>query len=172
VGSVTVTGRAKTRTAAAIPGDFLADLTVLGTGVAKGPALKSLRVAGAVSGAVITVGGTAGTVGDVGRVSAGSFADSTLFAGYAGPPDGSGKFTAPATVGSFRVTAKSNGFANSYVIAETIKTAFLASVSSGNGGTAFGLRADTAIGRVTVVLPQRLTYPGTTSLGDFDIRVV
>jgi uncharacterized membrane protein YgdD (TMEM256/DUF423 family) len=172
VGSVTVTGRAKTRTTPAIPGDFLADLTVLGTGVAKGPALKLLHVAGAVSGVAITVGGAAGTVGDVGRVSVGSFVDSTLFAGYSGPDDGLGFFNLKATVGSFRVTAKSNGFANSYVIADTIKTAFLTSVNTGNGGSPFGLRADTAVGKVTVVLPQRLTYPGATSLGDFDIRVV
>jgi hypothetical protein len=172
VGSIVVRGKAKTRTAAAIPGDFLSDLTVAGTGLTRGPALKSFRAAGTVSGVAITVGGAAGAIGDVGSVSVGSFVNSTLFSGYTGGTDGSGSFNRPAVVGSFRVTSKSNGFANSYVIADTIKTVFLTSLVSGNGGTPFGLRADTAIGTVTVLLPQKLKYPGQTSQGDFDVRIV
>ena len=49
------------------------------------PALKSLQVAGAISGSTIRVGGGIGTTGDVGSVSTGSFVNSTLFACYTGP---------------------------------------------------------------------------------------
>ncbi|HVK14263.1 MAG TPA: Calx-beta domain-containing protein, partial [Gemmataceae bacterium] len=60
VGTIAVKGKGKT-----IAGDFRADLIVAGTGLAAGtPAVKALRVAGAVSGASIRVGGAADTVGD------------------------------------------------------------------------------------------------------------
>jgi uncharacterized membrane protein YgdD (TMEM256/DUF423 family) len=172
VGTITVRGKPKTRTAAAIPGDFLSNLTIAGTGLTRGPALKSFRVAGTVSGVAITVGGAAGTIGDVGSVSVGSFVSSTLFAGYTGPSDGSGSFNLPAVIGSFRVTSKTDGFANSSVIADTIKTVSLASLDPTNGGTPFGIFADTKIGTVTVVLPVKLKYPGQTSEGDFEVKVV
>ena len=52
-------------------------------------ALKSLRATGNVTGVTISIGGRAGNFGDVGSVSVGSFVNSELFAGYAGPADGS-----------------------------------------------------------------------------------
>src|SRR5207237_3519505 len=72
VGSINIKGKAKTKTAPAISGDFKSNITIMGTGLAvKMPALKSLRVAGIVSGSKILIGGGAGTVRAVGRCSVG-----------------------------------------------------------------------------------------------------
>ena len=70
------------------------------------------------------------------------------------------------------MTSKTDGFANSAVVADTIKSVFLASLDPTNGGTAFGIFADHTIGSVTVLLPQKLKYPGQTSQGDFEVKVV
>jgi hypothetical protein len=138
VGAITVKGKAKTKTAAAIPGDFRSSLTIAGTGLApKVPALKSFKVAGAVSGSDIRVG-VGGTISDVGSVSVGSFIDSTLFAGYDGPTDGSVPFNLASTVKSFTVTSKTNAFARSFVIATNFNTVSLASVDPANSLTKFG----------------------------------
>jgi Calx-beta domain/FG-GAP repeat len=137
VGSITVKGKPKTKTAQAIPGDFKSDLTVTGTGVTKGPALRSLRVAGAVANATIIVGSGPGTVGDVGSVSVGSFLDSDLLAGYEGATNGSGKFN-NGTLGSFTVKGTDKAFARSNVLAANIKTVVLASVDENNNNTKFG----------------------------------
>ena len=118
VGSINVMGKATTKSAAAIAGDFKSNLTIAGTGLkAKVLALKSLRVAGSVTGSTIMVGGVTGTNGDVGGVSVGSFVDSELFAGYSGPTDGSGTFNLPSTIGTFKVTGRQAAFARSFVIA-------------------------------------------------------
>src|SRR5262249_24487585 len=84
VGSITVKGQRASKTKLLISGDFASDLTVAGTGRAssKVPALKSLSVAGTVTGATIAVGGGPGAFGNVGSVFVGSFVDSELFAGY------------------------------------------------------------------------------------------
>ena len=137
VGSIVVKGKAKTRLAPAIPGDFKSNLSVAGTGMSKGPALRSLRVAGTVSGATIVVGSGPGTVGDVGSVSVGSFVGSELLAGYEGATDGSGMFNT-GTIGSFLVKGKSNAFADSHVIAANIKAVSLASLDADNANTKFG----------------------------------
>jgi hypothetical protein len=138
VGAITIKGKAKTKTAAAIPGDFRSNLTIAGTGLApKVPALKSFKVAGAVSGSDIRVG-VGGTIGDVGSVSVGSFIDSTLFAGYDGPTDGSMPFNLSSTVKSFIVTGKTNAFARSFVIATYFNTVSLASVDTTTNPTQFG----------------------------------
>jgi Bacterial Ig-like domain/Calx-beta domain len=133
VGSITIKGKAKTKTASAIPGDFKANLTIDGTNLAaKAPALKSLKVAGSVSNSLIKV------AGDVGSVSVGSFADSRLFAGYSGADDGSDPFDLTSTIGSFNVTAKGLAFARSYVIASNFKNVTLTSADPVNGGKKFG----------------------------------
>ena len=176
IGSVVVTGRAKTRTTPAVPGDFESSLTIAGAGVAaKVPALKSLRVAGAVSGGTILAGGAAGTVGDVGSVKAGAFVGSRLFAGYSGPDNGSGTFNAPGSVGSFVVTGKSDAFARSYVIAGALKSVRLASVKTDNGGTRFGFLAHESIRHLSVADPAFRYASGgsiTQGLGDFEANIV
>jgi hypothetical protein len=177
VGSITVKGKPKSRIAAAIPGDFKSDLTILGTGLpAKTAALKSLRVAGAISGSTIVVGSGVGTIGDVGRVSAGSFVDSRLFVGYVGPDDGSGSFDLPSTVTSFIVTGKTLAFAHSYVIAANFKNVSLASVDTENGSTKFGFVFNSTMGRLTVRDPAFKYDPlgaGEQHLGaDFVVKKV
>src|SRR5207253_1330751 len=107
-------------------GDFQSNLTIAGTGLpAKTVALKSLKVAGTVSGSTIAVGGLAGTIADVGSMSVGSFVNSRLFAGYSGPDDGTGAFNLPSTVGSFMVTGKTNAFSESFLIAANFKNVVL-----------------------------------------------
>jgi hypothetical protein len=177
VGTITVKGQKATKTKPFVAGDFQSDLTIAGTGQASGkvPALKGLTVAGAVAGSTIAVGGAAGTSGDVGGVKVGSFVDSELLAGYAGPADGSGTFNLPSTVKSFVVTGKADGFANSFVLASTFNSVTLASVKTDNGGTAFGFRADTAVKKLAVTT-LKFKYdpkgPATQATGDFDVRVV
>ena len=135
VGAIHIKGKAKTKTAAAISGDFKSNLTIAGTGLlAKAVALKSLKVAGMVSGSSIAVGGLAGTIGDIGSVSVGSFVNSQLDAGY----DSINGFNLPSTIGSFTVTAKTNAFSESHVIAANFKNVVLASVDPVFGGPKFG----------------------------------
>lgn len=175
VGSITVKGKAKTKTAVAIPGDFKSDLTILGTGLpAKTAALKSLRVAGAISGSTIVVGSGLGTIGDVARVSAASFVNSRLFAGYSGPDDGTGAFNPPSTVSSFTVTGKTLAFAHSFVIAANFKNVSLASVDTDNGSTKFGFFFSSTVGRLTVRNPAfRFDPLGANELGaDFVVKKV
>jgi Calx-beta domain len=154
VGSINIKGKAKTKTTLAIPGDFKSNLTVAGAGLAaKVPALKSLKVAGSVSSSMIAVGGSAGTVGDVGSVSVGSFVNSRLFAGYSGPDDGTGSFNLPSTIGSFTVKGKSAAFSDSFVIASNFKNVSLASVDPNNNGTKFGFVYHTLLNALAVKSP-------------------
>jgi hypothetical protein len=173
VGAIAVTGKAKTRTAAAIPGDLESDITVAGTGLAstKVPALRSLRVAGTVRGSTITVGGGAGTDGNVGTVSVGAFVDSVLFAGYAGPADGSGTFNLPATVGSFVVrpptkAAPNNEFAGSHVIAANFNTVSVGAVDPNVTGVKFGFIYHTALKALTVKTPKFKFIPKGPAVQD------
>ena len=112
--------------------------------------------------------------GNVSSVTAGSFIESRLFAGYDGPDNGSGPFnvTNPAVVGSFTVTGKTDAFDNSYLIASGIKTVSLKSIEEDNGGTLFGIYADQSIRSVTVTFPQKLKFPGVDTLSDFAVRIV
>lgn len=139
VGTIIIKGKPKAGAIPAIPGDFKSNLTIAGTNLApKVPALKLLHVAGAVSGSTITVGSGAGTNGDVGAITVGSFVNSTLFAGYTGPTDGSGTFNLPSTIGTFTVSGASKAFAHSYVIATNFNNVSLATVDPDNSGTKFG----------------------------------
>lgn len=108
--------------------------------------------AGAITNTTLDAGGTLGPVivkgavtgstlladGNVGLVNVGSFVNSRLFAGYTGPDDGSGTFSAAATVGPFIVKNKTDGFANSHVIATNFKFITLASADVDNSNTPFG----------------------------------
>ena len=122
------------------------------------------------------VGGLAGTVGDIGSVSAGSFINSRLFAGYSGQDDGPGSFNLPSTIGSFIVAGKSAVFADSFVIASNFKSISLASVDPDNGGTKFGFLFDTAMNRLSVRSPRfayNRTGPSEQDLGaDFVVKKV
>jgi hypothetical protein len=175
VGSIVVTGKHQTRTDAAIPGDFKSSLSVAGTGLANGmPALKSLKVAGAVSGSTILVGSIGGS-GDVGRVSVGSFVNSRLSAGYTGADNGAGSFNLPSTVGSFTVTGKTDAFAKSYVIATNFLNLQLTSVKIDNGGTKFGFLAHNAINKLSIANPKfKYIRTGSITQGvqDFEANII
>jgi hypothetical protein len=177
VGSITIKGQKATKTLSAIPGNFESDLVVTGTGLTTPttPALKSLKVAGAVILSKITVGSGPGTNGNVGSVSVGSFVDSELFAGYQGPTTGAGTFNT-GTIGSFSVKGTTNAFAHSFVIAPTIKTVSLASLDSDNGTTKFGFLYHTLM-RSLVLKGSTVKYsaagPAEQDLvGDFYVKRV
>jgi hypothetical protein len=182
VGTITAKGKARTKTAAAIPGDFNADVSV-------GGGLKKLKVAGGVADAVLTVAGhlsglsvtgrvsgtTVDVAGNVGAVSVGSFWNSRLDAGYTGASNGGGTFDAASVVGPFRVTAKTEGFQNSYVIATTIKPVTLASITETNGGTKFGFIARETLAGLTVTSPTQKfkfdpTQPSPQGLPGWDFQ--
>jgi hypothetical protein len=162
VGSITVKGKAKTKTTPAIAGDFKSNLTISGVGVdpVKGKALKSLKVAGSVIGSTISVGG------NVGLVSVGSFLSSDLFVGFSptGADPFAGTFSGKFTAGPFLVKATTGGFAHSYVVATSIKNVTLASADTANSGTMFGFEfhgsAGGTFGGLTVKNPP-LTYNKT-----------
>jgi hypothetical protein len=176
IGSIVDTGKPKTKTTPAISGDFDSNLTIAGTGLAAGaPALKSLQVAGAVSGSTIQVGGVAGSGGDVGSVKVGSFLSSQLFAGYSGPDNGSGTFTSPGTVGSFTVTGSTDAFAQSYVIASNFLNVKLTSANTSNAGTKFGFLAHESIKHLSIANPAFHYISGgsiTQGIGDFEADIV
>jgi hypothetical protein len=140
IGSLIVTGAGRPGKAGYVAPDFRGeDVTVTGgLASARVPALGLLKVGGAVDHAVIKVASSTGSFGNVGAVAVGSFVDSELFAGYAGPADGSGAFNLPATVGSFTVKGKANAFARSSVVATNFGPVSLASVDPDNAGTKFG----------------------------------
>ncbi len=178
VGSIVITGRKASKTTGAVAGDFESDLVVTGAGLAstKLAALKSFTAVGAVRGATLQVGSGVGTAGTINAIRVGSFLDSQLFAGYTGDGDGSGSFNLPGIVKSFLVTGRTNGFADSIVIASTFRNVSLGSVESDNGATAFGFLFHDAIGRLFAQSPP-LRYdpkgPDEQKLaGDFIVKKV
>lgn len=144
-----------------VRGDLGGDITISGAGVATDrPALRTLSVGGTIRDSLISVGG------NITSVIAAGFDGSRLYAGYTE----TGGFNLSATVGTVRVTGKTNAFANSRLYATEFKAVVLMSVDADNGGTLFGVYADEKIGRVTV--PGELKYPGQSVLGDFRVEVV
>jgi hypothetical protein len=146
-------------------------VTVTGAGVAAGKAaLGSLRVKGAIVGSDIDVSG------NVTSVSAARFLDSRLFAGYDGPDDGSGAFSAtPAAIKSFRITGATDAFANSTVIASVLKSVVLKSVRGENNDDPFGFIADDSINRLKVLSTGFVYDPFqllTQGFDDFEIRLL
>jgi len=85
VGTITVKGRAKTKTTAAIPGDFASDLTVTGPALTtRAPALGSLTLlTGSVAAGVDISAPTIGTI----RVAKGDFAGNITATGTGIDPD-------------------------------------------------------------------------------------
>ena len=164
--------RAPSIGALTIRGNMAADVTVTGAGVDSGrKALAALRVNGTMTGSDISVSGHVGTV------VVGSFRNSRLFAGYAGPdiPDPAG-FYMPATVGVFRTTARFDGFQNSHLVATAFRTVVLNGLDAANDGTGFGVYADASLGVVSVLSPTRLRYdsvaPEPEGIGDFEVMLV
>ncbi|HEX3151592.1 MAG TPA: Ig-like domain-containing protein [Gemmataceae bacterium] len=172
IGTLTVAGKAKTKTAAAIPGDFASNLTLSGVGVLAGkPTLKTMTVKGAVTNANIDVHGA------ITSITVGSFINSRLYGNYAGADDGSGVFTAGGDVGTFKVTGKINAFAHSFVIASNFKNVSIGSIDPANGGTKFGVTADNAV-KALAITGLKFKYNaktgGTQDLTgtDFEVKVV
>jgi hypothetical protein len=173
IGSIRTRGRSSNHKTGDLgdPGDSKADVTISGVGVPAGKAaLGSLRVKGNILGSRILVDGR------VNELSALGFRDSRLFAGYTGADDGSGTFDPVGSIGSFQVRAAADGFANSHVIASSIRNVSLSSVDADNDRTEFGFVADVSIGRVKVKSPAFSFVPridGTSKvLGDFEVKVV
>jgi hypothetical protein len=113
-------------------GDFGADVTAT--------ALKSMNVRGGLVGSDVRVSGNIGTV------RAGSANGSRVFAGVRSDvttlPDGKDDFVdASAGIRSFSVVG--GAFSNTLVAAASIGRVLLGSVTSSNGGTPFGVAADT-----------------------------
>jgi ELWxxDGT repeat protein len=150
-----------------VRGNFSGDVTVSGAGVLAGkPALKMFHVLGAVTGSAIDV------TGSVSVAIVGSFVDSHLFAGYAGPLGGGGTYTAGDAIGSFQTTSRGGTFANSTVAADVVKTVSLWAVDDTNGGAAFGVFADTSINSVAVRSTRKsFRSPTDDGIGDFRIKV-
>jgi hypothetical protein len=153
-----------------VKGDMSGDLNLAGPAPATGkPVLSALKVTGAVSGSDIRVGG------DVTTVLASAFRDSTFFAGYTGPDDGSGAFNFAATVGTFKVTGLSDAFANSTVIASTFNNVTLQSVKGDNAGDKFGFIADLFYLALKVTTPAfvyNIANQGPQGFGDFVVKLV
>ena len=147
--------------------DLAGTVTVSGAGITgTKPALGTLKVTGAVLGTTIDVSG------NVGSVSAGTFVNSNLYAGYNATLDTySGR-----TVGSFKVTGKTNGFRNSFVHATNFKSVTLASVTEDNGDTPFGFTADGAVTGLSVTSPKFKYNPklviNPQFIDDFEVRIV
>jgi hypothetical protein len=154
-----------------IKGDMSADVTVSGDGV--DPAQKvltTLRVKGAVIGSTISV------MGNIGNVSVGAFRDSRLFAGYTVAEDGTGTFSLPATVTTFRSTDKNDGFHNSRVVATNLKSVVIQNVDATNGAEKFGFYAHDSLGSISVIGPTRFKYnaslPTPQRIGDFEVMLL
>ncbi len=171
IDGLTVTGDKKAHLAA----DFLADLTVSGVGVAAGPVVNKVKVNGAVTGATWNV------MGAVNSVTVGTFTDSQLLVGFLPDPFGilAGSFTGNFGITQFTATGVKGvagpAFANSVVAAATVGRVTLASVAEDNGGLAYGILAETAIGTVKVpgvVLAPDPGRPGDQQFGDFRLRVL
>lgn len=171
-GTIAINGRRANpkKGEAADAGDFKATVNLTGAGVAAGKAvLGSLKVKGNILNSVIGVGGK------VNQVSALSFRDSRLFAGFVGDLDGVGAYNAAGLIASFRMTSKTDAFQNSHVIASSIGSVTLRSLDETNA-TPFGLIADNQIKLVQVGAPPIFSYRPKDgvkkSQGQFEVRIV
>ena len=134
-------------------------------------ALAALRVTGTVTGSDISV------AGHVGTVVVGSFRNSRLFAGYAGPDVPIRRAsTCRRPWGCSGRRARFDGFQNSYVVATAFRTVVLYGLDAANDGTEFGFYADASLGVVSVLSPTRLRYdsvaPEPQGVGDFEVMLV
>jgi subtilisin-like proprotein convertase family protein len=147
--------------------DLLGDITVSGAGVATGKAaLGTLSVTGNVTGSTIDV------TGNVTSVSVGTFTNSNLYAGYDSVL-GAFEPGVTTTVGSFKVTGKVDGFATSFLYAGTFNNVTLASLVPDNGGTPFGVFADTLVKAASVpAFGFKYLLGVVETIGDFGVRII
>ncbi|MCS6853004.1 MAG: Ig-like domain-containing protein, partial [Gemmataceae bacterium] len=158
-----------------LAGDWSADLTLSGEGLADGDALERMTVRGTVRGM------TARIEGNVGALRVGRLVESTIAAGYT-PADPSqpllgGTFTVPAEVRWVRVNgageADAAAWVASTVAATEVGVVTIASVEPNNGGVVFGILGDREVGPVRVGQPAfvfRPEDPTPQGVGDFQVR--
>jgi hypothetical protein len=128
VASITTTGTATVKTALGLSGDFGADVTLAYTGAAS--ALRTLSVAGWLTGATIS------SAGAVGTVKVGGMRDSRIEAHDAGTQKSIGSFTVQGLAG------QTDAFINSNVSGGALGTVVLRGVRTDNvlnGGADFGV---------------------------------
>jgi hypothetical protein len=76
-------------------------------------------------------------------------------------------------VDTFKVTGKAGGFAQSFAFATTFKSVTLAGLSTDNGGTKFGFRADVAINSLSIANLKFKVDPNNPLVtGDFEAKIV
>jgi predicted outer membrane repeat protein len=153
-----------------VVGNMTGDLNISGATPAPNRlALVSFKVLGNVIDSDIRVGG------HVNAVLAAGFTGSTFFAGYDGPDDGSGEFSALATINSFQIIGATGLVADSSVIATTLKSVVLKSVLGDNNDDPFGFIADDSINFLKVLSTGFVYDPLqllTQGFDDFEIRVL
>ncbi len=173
-----------------ISGDCAAQITLTGDGIqTNGAALGRLSVSGTLGGSIDVVSGNVGSIaalsntdlsiivedGNCGSVRASVMFNTVVFVGFAGDPSNpfaGGVFTPDLRLSSVTVSARSNGFAQSFIVAPVIGGVHLSSVSVDNGGVPFGILAGQSISSVSVNSPRfRWNRNGADdqSLGDFHV---
>jgi len=162
-----------------IPGDFAADVTLSGPGVAAGkPVLGTVVIAGTVSGATLNVAGS------VKSFQAGAFSNSQLYLGFDPTPGGNllaGVFSPGSsfTLGSFKVIgltgSTAQAFVNSVIAASTVTTVSLKSAQTSNNNNPFGVIGHT-VGSVKILLPKPgFIWTNTHQVatpGDFRVDII
>ena len=143
IGSLLVTGDFK----AALVGDFDADLTLSGGLSSFQNNITTAVIQGRIHDATLRLDG-------IGSFTAYAFINSTLFAGYT-PADEAqpmlgGAFLDSGTIKSFTLKDTHAAFSDSILAAKNIGTLSLASVTTSNGGDAFGILTHAAPGKVTI----------------------
>jgi hypothetical protein len=146
-------------------------LTLLGVGVADNKAvLNTFTAGGTVLNSNISVGG------NVTKLSALNFRGSNFYVGYTGTEAGVGTFEPVATLKTVSITGTTDAFQDSNIIATTLGTVTFKSVDADNGGTKFGVIADTTIKSLKVTVPAfeyNQFNPSTQGLNpDFEVKVV
>jgi len=175
--------------------DFAADLNL--TGGAPGNTLGTVDIARRVLGGTWTVVGSIGKVdifswlrncviratGNIESLAVGAMDGSTVYAGVAdgvtGLPDELADFTNPSTIGKIEIvgippTIAPYSFENSFIAANSINSATIREVRTGNGGVPFGI-AGANLGSIIwqqggTKYSWPLKWPGAT--GDLVVREI
>jgi hypothetical protein len=173
IGSFSINGDKKN----GLSGDCLGSIEVFGDNLNSNQvACGSLKVAGAISNATITVDN-----GSAGAVSALQMIDSTLYVGYTPNDDtnqiaqvsAGGTFVDGLRLGSVTIRSPADGFVDSDIAASQIGSVRLGSVVTDNGGFAIGVTAQHISGVSCKEPPFRFIRNdgGDQSLGDFHVLI-
>ncbi|HWE03076.1 MAG TPA: S8 family serine peptidase [Tepidisphaeraceae bacterium] len=192
---ITVNGAVDPGWTATFGGDLNAVKLGSDSGDLSAGSVNSIKIAGALTNADITLTGGASTLGaltvgqavtesqivtagNIGKVSVGSFLSSALFAGVSasvtGLPTAVGDFTADDSIVSFTVKAnnKPYSFANSEIAAASIGTVSVARVNPDNGGVKFGVATESLAAFTNVgVLKWKSVETAATLAPDGDLIV-